>query len=259
MDSLFTRLKSAREAKHLTLVDIAEATLIDEKFLRAIEEGNTSLLPQTYSRAFIRAYARVVGLDPTEMMRLYDGAPEPVKSEEVPTPAAGHPSSSNHVNQDETSRLKLRMRNGISAFLVLALIGVGIWNLTKKESELPVQEIPFQSVVKENEQRANPEILSHQESPEQKAAPGTSDSLSLSATTTDSVWVHMILDGKEEREYLFKPNASATWKAKDQFEISLGNAGVIEFTLNGRKLGTLGKRGAVVRSAILNRDSITKN
>ncbi len=259
MDSLFSKLKDAREAKHLTLADIAEATLIDEKFLRAIEAGNTSMLPQTYSRAFIRAYARVVGLDPSEMMRLYDGAPEPDKGEGLPTPEARPALPSTRVHQDETSRLKLRMRNGVFAFLILAVIGIGIWNLTKIGSDPPIQEIPFQSVVKESEQKANPEGPQKRESPEQKVASNILDSLSLSATTTDSVWVHIILDGKEEREYIFKPNASANWKAKDQFEISLGNAGVIEFTLNGRKLGTFGKRGAVIRSAILNRDSVTKN
>ena len=168
MDSLFSKLKDAREAKHLTLADIAEATLIDEKFLRAIEEGNTSLLPQTYSRAFIRAYARVVGLDPSEMMRLYDGATEPAKSEEVPTLVAAPPSST-QIDRNETSRLKLQMRNGVFAFLILGIIGVGIWNLTKKESEPPVKEIPFQSVVKESEQKANPEILVRQGSGERAA------------------------------------------------------------------------------------------
>lgn len=259
MDSLFSKLKAAREAKHLTIADIAEATLIDEKFLHAIEEGNTSLLPQTYSRAFIRAYARVVGLDPSEMMRLYDGVTEPVKSGDAPPLVTVPPPSLNQIDRDETSRLKLQMRNGVFAFLILALIGVGIWNLTTMESDSPVKEIPFQSVVKETEQKANPELLTHQESGEQAASSVIPDSLSLSATTTDSVWVHIILDERDEREYIFKPKASASWKAKDQFEISLGNAGAIEFTLNGRKLGTLGKRGAVLRSAILTRDSIPKN
>ena len=259
MDSLFTRLRSAREAKHLTLADIAEATLIDEKFLRAIEAGDMSSLPQTYWRAFIRAYAKVVGLDPSEMMRLYNGVPEHEKTEELQTPEMRPPIPSNQVHQDETSRLKRRMRNGVFAFLILTVLGIGIWNLTKNGSESSIQEIPFQSVVKESEQKANREGPTQRESVERRAAPNILDSLSLSATTTDSVWVHLILDGKEEREYLFRPNASATWKAKDQFEISLGNAGVIEFTLNGRKLGKLGKRGAVIHSAILNRDSATKN
>ena len=259
MDSIFSKLKAAREAKHLTLADIAEATLIDEKFLRAIEEGNTSLLPQTYSRAFIRAYAKVVALDPAEMMRLYDGNTEPVKSETPAAPVQPPASSSNHIDRDETARLKRRMRNGVFTFLILALAGVGIWNLTKTEADSPVKEISFQSVVKENEQKVNPAISPQQETPEQVTARNTVDSLSLTATTTDSVWVHLVLDGTEEREYLFRPKASATWKAKNQFEISLGNAGVIEFTLNGHKLGTLGKRGAVLRSMILNRDSIPKN
>lgn len=253
MEALFSKLKAAREAKHLTLSDISEATLIEEKFLRAIEEGNMSLLPQTYVRAFIRAYAKVVGLDPVEMMQLYDGA-SPAETiappVDQPKPPAPH--------RDDASRLKTQMRNGVFAFLILVLIGIGVWNLTQRQSAPPVAETPFQSVVKEKERRITPDSVSSQDSTVRQSIPETGDSLTLGAVVSDSVWVHLTIDGKVEREYLFKPNTAATWKAKDKFEVSLGNAGAIEFTLQGHKLGALGKRGAVLRGTVLNRETIAK-
>lgn len=53
MDSVLQELKLTREAKHLSLTDVSDATLINANFLDAIEQGNTTVLPQTYIRAFI--------------------------------------------------------------------------------------------------------------------------------------------------------------------------------------------------------------
>jgi hypothetical protein len=48
------------------------------------------------------------------------------------------------------------------------------------------------------------------------------------------------------------------WKARDKFAVTLGNAGAMEFTLNKKKVGTLGKRGSVVRNVELNRKTLTQ-
>ena len=259
MDSPFLKLKNAREAKHLTLADISEATLINEKFLKAIEDGNTSVLPQTYVRAFIREYASVVGLDPREMMMMYDDSLKPAAplaelppQKEVQPPQNPEPSS-------KTPLLSPRMRKALTVMLVLLVCAIGIWNLTHKEPAAVTEEIPFQSVVKENEQRANPQPIHPEGATIPRTAPSAdSDSLTLSATTSDSVWANVAIDDKPGRDYLFKQNVTVSWKARDRFTLSLGNAGVIEFTLNGKQLGTLGKRGAVLRGIALTRQSLTQ-
>jgi len=86
----FLELKSAREAKGLTLAQISDITRIIENHLEAIERGDIAILPQAYVRAFIREYADTVGLDPAEIMRKYDamltGAPaSPAPTAPVPT------------------------------------------------------------------------------------------------------------------------------------------------------------------------------
>jgi cytoskeletal protein RodZ len=257
MDSLFVKLKDAREAKHLTLADISEATLINEKLLKAIEEGNTSVLPQTYVRAFIREYASVVGLDPHEMMVMYDDSLKPTAAdlEQSPRKEEQHAQASAKPS-GKTSRLSSRMRKTLTVALVLLICAIGVWNLTHKEPPATTEEISFQSVVKENEQRANPTTAQGTPSSPPQAAPMETDSLTLGATTSDSVWVYLAIDDKPGRDYLFRQNAAVSWRARERFTVSLGNAGVIEFTLNGQRLGTLGKRGAVLRGISLTRQSI---
>jgi cytoskeletal protein RodZ len=68
----FTILRTAREARHLTLTDIADATLINIEHLRAIDEGREGSLPEAYMRAFMREYASLVGVDPQELMQIFD-------------------------------------------------------------------------------------------------------------------------------------------------------------------------------------------
>jgi hypothetical protein len=51
---------------------------------------------------------------------------------------------------------------------------------------------------------------------------------------------------------LFPPNRKRSFMAKDQFSITMGNAGGATFKLNGKELGSLGKRGLVVRNVLIN-------
>ncbi|GAG11961.1 unnamed protein product, partial [marine sediment metagenome] len=46
---------------------------------------------------------------------------------------------------------------------------------------------------------------------------------------------------------LFRPGETMRWTAEDSFDILIGNAGGIEFSLNGNPIGHLGAEGKVVR------------
>ena len=65
-------LKSTREAKNITLQQIANRTKIDLKFLQAIEECKFDILPEIYMRAFIKEYAQTIELDPNEIIAKFD-------------------------------------------------------------------------------------------------------------------------------------------------------------------------------------------
>jgi cytoskeletal protein RodZ len=65
MSDLGTRLKQAREARGLSLNEIATATKISPGALEALERNEYTRLPGgIFSRSFVRAYALAVGLDP---------------------------------------------------------------------------------------------------------------------------------------------------------------------------------------------------
>ena len=63
------RLRAAREAAGLTLVDMAGETKIPVRMLTLIEAGDYAALPaKAYATGFSRTYARALGLDENEIL-----------------------------------------------------------------------------------------------------------------------------------------------------------------------------------------------
>jgi len=77
-------LRKAREAANLSLDDLYEKTRINLKHLKAIEAGDFPSVPQTYVRAFIREFARIVGIDEDRTVEVYNEMAEREKG--VPKP-----------------------------------------------------------------------------------------------------------------------------------------------------------------------------
>jgi transcriptional regulator with XRE-family HTH domain len=68
--NLGTYLRQAREARNLTTEDIATRTKISVRLLRNLEANDFNHWPQpdVYRIGFLRAYARAVGLDPSDVV-----------------------------------------------------------------------------------------------------------------------------------------------------------------------------------------------
>jgi cytoskeleton protein RodZ len=68
-------LRSAREARDLTQQDVADSMNLSLRVVGDIEAGNWSRLPSAaFSRGYVRAYAKLLGIDPEAMVRAFDAA-----------------------------------------------------------------------------------------------------------------------------------------------------------------------------------------
>jgi cytoskeleton protein RodZ len=250
-------LKQARLAKELSLTDISAETRISLKFLDAIEHGQFQILPQTYVRAFLREYALLTGLDPEEVMQRYEAARQESPSRNPEDPASQHSSSQKTDLEDNRKKSQFSLsplqRNiAFGVFVAAAIVLVAILaNMNRNSNQgSSVEEVPFDRVVRESEAVSIP-----QPSPAADSSPVLStvraDSLRLEMTTRDSVWINILIDGKIGQTYLFGAKKKRMWAAKDRFVITMGNAGGATFQLNGKDIGPLGKRGAVIRNTVI--------
>lgn len=263
------QLRKQREQKQISLANVSSATRINIRFLKAIESGQFSALPQTYIRAFIREYARAVELDPDEVIRQYDAANQPAitpDSQGKPLPVLSPitpPLKNEEAAAGTNSFPLLSQRNiAVAAIVVIAvLVVLYVANINKNATaQKEVPEVSFDNVVKESEAAVRndsvPAIPASVQHP--LTALVSKDSLRLEITTLDSVWMTIVIDNVRKGEYLFAPNRKRTWTGKERFVVTLGNATSATFRLNGVDLGTLGKRGSLARNVVITESGIQK-
>jgi len=260
LESFGEELRKLRQERHVSLMDISSSTRINMKFLEAIEAGRFSVLPQTYVRAFLREYAESVGAAVDEVLRKYHeaihGESNPGASGDSPRENQGFSTRSDKIPPPSLS--SFLKKNMVFAVVVIAAVGLTVYLMSAGSnigaSQKPA-EVSFDNVVKETEAATIKNAVSP---PRVPTLNPPQDSLRLEMATNDSVWMSILIDGKRTEEYLFAPNRRKSWVAKDRFSITMGNAGGATFILNGKQLGALGKRGAVVRNAIIE-DSTPRN
>jgi ribosomal protein L9 len=68
----------------------------------------------------------------------------------------------------------------------------------------------------------------------------------LRAETQAATWLQVIIDEKQELEYLLHPNENHTWRAMSNFRVHIGNAAGLRLYLNDQPLKPLGESGEVV-------------
>jgi hypothetical protein len=63
---------------------------------------------------------------------------------------------------------------------------------------------------------------------------------------TDTSWLQITVDGVREFQGELPAGTYKSWFGEQSIEVRIGNAGAVSVTLNGQKLGTLGRAGEVV-------------
>ena len=78
MPTIGETLREARMRQHLDIADVERQTKIRAKYLRALENGEFSMLPgPTFVKTFLRTYAELLGLDPHALVEQYRAQNEP--------------------------------------------------------------------------------------------------------------------------------------------------------------------------------------
>jgi len=112
-------LQKEREGKKVSLETVARRTRIKLAFLKAIEEDAFQLIPsETYVWGFIRSYAKLVQLNPEEILKLYRNQAEPPPSSAEESSAA----SKRHLKQ---------IKNHVFDFLTTMAGGTPAYSLGK--------------------------------------------------------------------------------------------------------------------------------
>jgi cytoskeleton protein RodZ len=122
MGDLGQLLQETREQKGVSLEQVEEATRIRQKFIKALEEENYTALPaEAYVKGFLRNYALYLGLDPEEVLALYEGRDAKGKA------APAKPGFFEPMDISLAAPPWLTPDLVIGALLIVALLAFGSW------------------------------------------------------------------------------------------------------------------------------------
>src|SRR5436305_216915 len=124
MSSVCEQLRQAREAKGLSIEQVAEITKIRGDHLRALEEGNFNIFSApVYVRGFIRTYATLLKLDVGAVMQGLDAELSQIKKFRDADPLSAHKRGLVDWLMLQLSRLDLR--KSLVLLGVLIVLGGG--------------------------------------------------------------------------------------------------------------------------------------
>jgi cytoskeleton protein RodZ len=214
------RLREARVRRGLDLGEVAAATKIQTRFLRAIENEEWDLLPgEFYARSFIRGYAAHLGVDDEGFAEELRGASGPAESaERLPRiePAPPQPARSRHRRRPSPRLLAAIAMAAVAAVLTAAV-------LSSRGGDSTGSPAPHRGGGQQA--GASPSKPS--------ASRGTGAVLTLTATA--EVWVclldqrgRVLIDGQ-----ILGPGSEAGPYRSGGFTVSLGN-GAVTMSVEGR-------------------------
>jgi cytoskeletal protein RodZ len=241
MASFGDNLRRERELRGITLREISEATKISFRFLQALEQDRIDVLPGgLFPRAFVRQYARHLGLDAeklvAEYLYLHGELPVPEKRPVEP-------------------RLRVRISPGTLFFGVVALAAVLLslrrsTDATKSTARVAVPP-PTTAV--------QPAVLPGDRvypAPGTVVTPPPSQGLTLTLTAQQSCWVEARADGQTVISRVLSEGESETLEAEGEIVLSVGNAGGLAISVNDRPGMPLGKSGEVKKNIVITRKNL---
>ena len=245
-------LRRERERQNLSIKDIEKATSIRALYIDAIEKGEYKTLPgEVYAKGFVRNYANYLELNANEIVNAFN---EEMHPQEELQESAGSSSAeearqeqSAERNRDEYRGPKItslesypmeKKSHGIrNALMVAAAVFVVAFAalIAFGGDEEPSAPAP----------RAKTQTQQGQKQTEAAPKPAA-DGVEVKLSFTDRCWTEVVVDGKTEFEGTAEKGKVLTLKGKDKVRITAGNAGALNYSLNGKDMGAIGQKGEVV-------------
>ncbi|MFA5335935.1 MAG: RodZ domain-containing protein [Candidatus Omnitrophota bacterium] len=244
MESIGPRLRSAREAKGISLEQAQKDTRISSRILAALEADKIDEIVSgpVYAKSFIKKYAGYLGLDGTAMADGFLGE-KPEFKEQISVLA-----KNNAGTRFPFKKVIAVVITVVAVVLAakLAVIGVSKAAAFIKSRPKAVKKTNAAPAVKpaaKQPQKAAKAAASAAASAAAVQVP-KGEKLELSIRTRADVYVKVKADGSVIFDGMLKKGTAEKWSASNSFEISTSKAEALSAELNGADIGVLGK-GAV--------------
>ncbi|HET9030143.1 MAG TPA: RodZ domain-containing protein [Candidatus Aquilonibacter sp.] len=251
MAALGERFRAAREARGLSLSDVAEQIRIRSVYLGAIEDENWGAIgAPVYTRGFLRTYARFLGLDPEEVVEEFNRASGSSPSSAAPAT----PSSGGYSATVERPR-NLSPFIWVASLVAVALIAFVFYNeFTLRQppagnpAALPSNTPAVASADGSAQPSDGPDSAAASPAASGSPVPSPTPSLvprTLEVRLSQASWIRVAVDGSVSMEGTFPAGTARVFHGKNAV-VRIGNAGGVDLLVDGKSVGKLGGAGDVV-------------
>ena len=221
-------LLACRIAKEVGIDEVARVTRIGAQTLRLIEAQDLERLPApVFVQGFLRAYAKAVGADGDEAVRLYQAMlaqrDNPIKSAPDSDPVRGP--------------TWYRLLILLVVMLVWMALSVWLSSLTHRDANVAAAmagqaspTAPAQALFADQ-----PDVFTEK----------TDAAHRMEISAVADTWVQVAIDGQAPRHLRFKAGHKAALGARKAIVLMAGDAAAVSLQFNGLPLPTQGSRGQV--------------
>jgi len=231
MESIGSRIKSAREAKGISIEQAQKDTRISSRILSAIEADRAQevISGPVYIKSFIKKYANYIGLDGGSLAESFTGS-KPGFKEQISV-----------LSKDEKpGRVPLKKIIYVAVAIVIIFLGIKLIVFAGSKTIAFLKSRPkAEKIVTVKPKPALKQVVGPAAASVPQIPKGEDLTLSLKARA--DVYLKVRSDGNVIYDGILKKGSSEKWKAKEYFEISTSRVEALAIDLNGTSLGSLGK------------------
>lgn len=231
-------LRETRVSLGLTLEAAEEETKIRRKYLEALEREDYEQLPgRVYAKAFLRTYAKFLGLDSEVLIREFDER-YPLNESEI------------EVESKAPTVSGSRKRPAYLGVLLVAGVIAGLFAFNSfygGGTPGGLDQVQRPPVVGENP--SDPGEPTGEDPVIEEPVPNNNepDGVEVVLVVTESPsWIRVMVDGVEQFQGTVPPGETLDFTGRESISFRVGNAGAVEVHLNGENLGLAGEYGDVV-------------
>ena len=292
MSSLGPYLRGLREAKGMSLDDIARSTRVGRRHLEALESDTFGELPApVFVKGFIRAYCEFLDCSSEEALGLY--------RETTGEPVAPHgplrPLLAPRSRRAGPLAISIVLFVALGASLFALRLGLQSSRKDTAPASTPANEEAHKAPAPKPAPSAGKagvdasgtptaaqtpsapvaptaapaKALSADSAAPAASAPSTPPAPSSTSPTVEAkpgnhhlivraiepTWLRVQVDEGQVAEELLQAGAVREWSATRRFTLTIGNAGGVELDLNGKRMPPLGAKGAVIQRLVLPQES----
>jgi hypothetical protein len=231
----------------MSLRQIAAATKISITALEALERSDLSRLPGgIFSRAFVRAYAVEVGLDPETAVKSFLEEFERTQNQAAETEPPEVTADDREFLERQRQAARM-LRGGVIALIVLAAAALVFWQFRSRAASPPPVSAPRVELPPPDAATPAPVVPA-------ASAPAASETgpIALVVDVVSPCWLQLNSDGAADPivSRVLNPGEHHEFRADREVVLQVGSAGAIKWSINGRAAKPLGKLGERVRVTI---------